>query len=672
VYSQTSIEDIIEKKIENKLEQTNETFDETDLYNQLLELSKKPININDKDFTILLNLHLINEYQAVQLSKYINLVDKMESIQELKFIQGFSEKDVDELRLFIIVANKKQKIKPLKWLKQEVSMGCVQPLQKAAAYKRIDDKFFRDSPNKVYLGTNDKLYFRYKIKNSNYFSASLITEKDAGEIFGKSDYSNLIKDINLKQTMGFDYLSANIRISNWGIVKKIIVGDYQLQFGQALTMWSSYAFGKSSETTILKKYARGIIANSSTNENHYLRGVASSVHFKKMELNIFYSNKNRDGNLLSDSTFSNLQLSGLHRTLNEIEDKHTINEQIIGGNLNLRFHKIKLGITYYHQTFNKTMIQSEQIYRKFFFSGNTNYCYGFDYHSIFNRFEFYGELSMSKNKAIAYISAVNYYLNSQAKFHFHYRSYDKSFQNFYANAISESSGNKNEESIYVGINLQLHAKWNLSASVDFFKFPWYKSTLNCPSSGNEEFIELQYTHSPKLSIYGRYKRQLSNVSQKEKDVWFDYNIQKVNESFRLHFNYQLSSKLKLQSRVEWKNIKYQNTYSHGFLLFQEINYESENKKLKCTLRYASFNTDDYDSRIYTYEKDLRYAFSIPAFYGKGNRFYAMINYKIKNKIVFRIKYSQTRYSDCQIIGSGLNLIDGSLKSEIKAELQIRI
>jgi hypothetical protein len=37
VYSQISIEDIIEKKIENSLEQTNETLDENDLYNQLLE-----------------------------------------------------------------------------------------------------------------------------------------------------------------------------------------------------------------------------------------------------------------------------------------------------------------------------------------------------------------------------------------------------------------------------------------------------------------------------------------------------------------------------------------------------------------------------------------------------------------------------------------------------------
>jgi hypothetical protein len=579
---------------------------------------------------------------------------------------------VEELKLFIVATSIKQKIKPLKWLNQELTMGYIQPLQKVVAYKKVEDVVFIESPNKVYLGTSDKFYFRYKIKNSKYFSASLITEKDAGEILGKSYYSNLIEDVDLKQTMGFDYLSANASISNFGIVKKIIVGDYQLQFGQALTMWSSYAFGKSSETTAIKKYARGIIANSSTNENHYFRGIATSIHFKKMELNIFYSNKNRDGNLLSDSTFSSLQLSGLHRTLNEIEDKHTINEQIIGGNFNIRFSKLKFGLSYYHQHFNKEMIQSNQIYKKFFFSGNTNYCYGFDYHTILNRFEFYGELSVSKSKAIAYISAVNYYLNSQAKFHFHYRRYDKSFQNFYSNAISESSGNKNEESIYAGIDLQFHAKWNLNASVDFFKFPWCKSTLNSPSSGNEEFIELQYIHSPKLSIYGRYKRQLSSISQEEKNVWFDYKVQKVSESFRLHFSYHLSSKLKLQSRLEWKNIKNQNTSSHGFLLFQEINYESENKKLKYSLRYASFNTDDYDSRIYTYERDLRYAFSIPAFYGKGNRIYLMINYKIKNKIVFRIKYSQTRYSDRNMIGSGLNLIDGALKSEIKAELQIKI
>ena len=56
------------------------------------------------------------------------------------------------------------------------------------------------------------------------------------------------------------------------------------------------------------------------------------------------------------------------------------------------------------------------------------------------------------------------------------------------------------------------------------------------------------------------------------------------------------------------------------------------------LRYAVFRTDDYDSRIYTWENDLLYTFSIPALYGSGSRFYIMAAWKITGRAELRFKY----------------------------------
>ena len=104
-----------------------------------------------------------------------------------------------------------------------------------------------------------------------------------------------------------------------------------------------------------------------------------------------------------------------------------------------------------------------------------------------------------------------------------------------------------------------------------------------------------------------------------------------------------SNIIQIQSRAEWQFYTLDKEKSNGFLLFQEISYSSVDGRFTCSFRYLNFNTQDYDNRIYTYEKDVRYAFSIPAFYGKGNRFYLVLRYQISDGMLCRFKYSQTNY-----------------------------
>lgn len=671
LFAQQNIEKIIEQKIESIIETSEEAIEETALYDQLFELANNPLNLNCKNFYILLTYGLMNEFQYYQLLYYLKQVGGLQSIQELKFIEGFSKKSIDELMYFVKVAECNEVSFKLRKPRHELMSGYSRILQKQAAYQSVDNETLLNSPNKVYLGTPEKIYARYKLKSGENLKLGFITEKDAGEILFKNKYKEVSQKLLNKNPQGFDYFSAYVSIEKLGFLKKIIVGDYQLQFGQGLTMWSSLAFGKSTATTDLKKYARGIRPNTSSNENHFFRGIAGSFKLKNIELSLFYSNKKRDGNLISDTAFSSIQNTGLHRTINEIEDKNSISEKMMGANINITIEKIKIGFTAYHQRFDKYLSIDNQIYKRYNFTGDENFCYGMDYQTIFKKLELFGEISMAKNQSKAIFSGFNYYLNSQAKIHIHYRNYSHKFQNFYANGLSENSTPKNEKAFYMGIDLELHPKWTLTAYTDFFSFPWLKSGIGSPSKGNEQLLELAYKHSQNLSIYGRYKRQKKEKNQREDEVWYDYLVPEIKESLRLHLGLQLSLRFQLQSRAEWQFYTLEKEKSNGFLLFHEIIYSSANARLKCALRYLNFNTKDYNSRIYTYEKDVRYAFSIPSFYGKGNRFYFMMTYRVTNAIVFRLKYSQTNYSDRETIGSGLNLIDGSTKSELKFQMQIK-
>ncbi len=76
------------------------------------------------------------------------------------------------------------------------------------------------------------------------------------------------------------------------------------------------------------------------------------------------------------------------------------------------------------------------------------------------------------------------------------------------------------------------------------------------------------------------------------------------------------------------------------MIFQDIQYSPRSFPLNLSARIAWFNTESYSSRIYAYENDLLYTFSVPAF-GKGLRNYLNLKYKISERRKFGLKWNQT-------------------------------
>jgi hypothetical protein len=81
--------------------------------------------------------------------------------------------------------------------------------------------------------------------------------------------------------------------------------------------------------------------------------------------------------------------------------------------------------------------------------------------------------------------------------------------------------------------------------------------------------------------------------------------------------------------------------SRGMILCQDISYIFRKIPVTIWVRFCIFKTDNWDSRIYTYENDLLYSYSIPALYGEGSRSYIMVKWKIGDYAELRIKYGIT-------------------------------
>src|SRR5690606_2902362 len=107
----------------------------------------------------------------------------------------------------------------------------------------------------------------------------------------------------------------------------------------------------------------------------------------------------------------------------------------------------------------------------------------------------------------------------------------------------------------------------------------------------------------------------------------------------------------------------------GYLIYQDVIYKALNSPLTFSFRYAFFDAESFDARLYAYENDVLYFFSIPAFFGRGTRAYITAKYTVSRKVDVWLRLSQTYYYDRDEIGSGLDLIEGNTRSEVRVQLR---
>jgi len=418
----------INDKIETVAEQLDAVLDYSELVDDLKFYLEVPLNLNYATEDDLRKLIFLNTVQIYNLMAYRENYGLLYSIYELQAIDGFDKETVDKILPFVTIAEKKEKIpfslkRMAKYSGHEILVRYQQILQEKKGFSPIDDDEMLANPNSRYLGTPQKLYFRYGYNYFNKIRWGITAEKDAGEVFWKENLSDSIKSmVSDKIQNVFDFRSFHVSLSDWGILKALTVGDYQLQFGQGLTVWSSLAFGKSSDAVNIKRYPGGVRPYTSTDENRLFRGAAATVGIKKLEISAFYSSNKLDATI-DTSRFSTgdagsaqtIQESGLHRTVNELIKKDAIHLTMFGGNINYRSKQFKIGTTVYYSKFDIPFILSDQLYKQFDFTGQENMNGGVDYSYVKQRIGLFGEVSMSQNGGFAQLHGITANLHPRSK-----------------------------------------------------------------------------------------------------------------------------------------------------------------------------------------------------------------------------------------------------------------
>jgi len=145
-----------------------------------------------------------------------------------------------------------------------------------------------------------------------------------------------------------------------------------------------------------------------------------------------------------------------------------------------------------------------------------------------------------------------------------------------------------------------------------------------------------------------------------------------SRSARLQFTYAPEKQLMLRSRFDFSQYSSDSTQKeNGYVLSQDIGYTHPKYPISVSFRFAIFDTDSWNTRIYSYESDMLYTFSVPAYYSKGTRIYILLKYRPANRIDCWLRWSQTYYSDLKEIGQGLDLIKGNQRNDIRVMVRVR-
>ncbi len=651
------------EELENELESLAEGNEEneTDLI-QLAEnlqiLQQNPIEVNFASSEDLEQIPYLNIFQIANLLRYREETGMLYGAFELTVIKGWDQATIAQVLPYLSFAT--QKVVPEIKLKN-VARYSQHNLLARSILDLQPRQGFKDGS---YKGPRGNHYLRYRGQYQDLISIGFTAQQDPGEPWG-GPY----------QKLGVDFLSGHLALSNYGALKNLVVGDYQVEFGQGLALWSSLAFGKGAETVGIKRFARGVRPFTGAEENRFMRGVASTWQIQDWEVSAFYSRHAIDANVdeldtsLQALNVSSLRTTGLHRTAGELSGKDQNTLQTMGGNVNFNYQQLKVGATLVNYQLELSLQASDRVYQKFRFSGKevTNSSLHFNY--LFLDLNIFGEIAFDAQGHSAQILG----LQSQPAEAFHasllVRNLAKEYRFIY-NAPFAETGANGERGAYLGLQWQLHKDWQWRAYLDVYEFTWPRFRADAPSRGNDLLSQFNWQGSRWLSAYLRFRQETRQMNSQQ-----ETRIQGLEweqrYSLRLHAVYTLASQWRLSSRYEHSWYHLGSQAETGSVLFQDLRYQFNRWPLQLTARYALINTASFNTRIYAYENDLTYAFSIPPYYGESTRFYLLADWDLTKDLTFQAKYAITRFFDRAEISSGNQAINGPVNSELRMQLRWR-
>lgn len=579
----------------------------------LNELAENPVKINSSGEEEISRLFFLSDFQVKALADYAHSSGKIISVYEIANIPGFDRETCEMMIPFISLSNMLS-ISPdsAKWRHTLITNIC--------------DKTGSNEPS--YLGSPIKILTKYKF-TSGGLSGGITFEKDPGEKLISGDPPLP------------DFVSAYIAYTSRGLIRKIIIGDFSGRFGQGTNINTSIRTGLSLIAPGYMASRNEIRPYTSADENNYFRGAATEFAIKNIGLTLFCSKNFLDASIISNSDDSlnyihSFYVSGIHNSSSSIQKKNGVADLTYGINLTFNSSNVRIGFSWSEDKLSIPVIRTENEPKEVFdFNGDKNTVYSLYYNSLIKKILVFGEISLNQSLSHAIVQGLSFRPSDRLSLNFLLRDYEPGYISFHGRGPGIRSETGNERGILGNFNFEAAKHLFITGGVDIHTFPWLQYRCSAPARGIKKELAARFLPNEKLKIEALYNYRLSmNDDVNTKMIPEQRDI--ITRSIRGSVRYSVHDNLILGTRIDYKVSD--PAGSRGILLFNDAIYTFKPVPITFWMRYCIFNTDSWDSRIYTYENDLLYSFSIPALSGEGSRSYIMLKWEISDYAEIRLKY----------------------------------
>ena len=623
-----------------------------ELYDNLLDLQRNGININTATRQELESLPFLSEKQVMDILEYIHFHGALKSINELMSIESIDYSTRQLLQEFLYAGDKPEKGFPslkniMTWGKNELSL-----YTKIPTYERAGD-----ASNGDYLGYPYKFWARYSFSYAKNVRIGIVASQDAGEPF-----------FSQSNKYGFDQYSGFIQINGLGSVESLIVGRYSVSAGMGLVMNNSFSLGKTAMLQDFGRQRNALRPHTSASENGYMQGAAATIRLSDaIRLTPFLSYRKTDATLNIDGSISSLIYTGYHRTISELNKKN--NTSLTAGGMNARWNleDFSLGATAVFTHINRPLSPNKSAtYKKIYPEGSNFFNASLNYSWLHYPFSVNGETAINANGAIATMNTLGWHLSQYVEVMGIYRFYSFNYYSLYANAFSEGGKTQNESGLYLGVRWQPKYGIDIQAYTDLAYFAWPRYGVSQSSYAIDNVVSASYKTGNWL-LSGKYRLHLRQKDSKSV----------ANLSWQTEHRLRISAEWTgggwtSRSQLDFTSVSStseSSSLSQGFMITENIGYDIGKWLIFAGGKY--FNTDGYDSRLYSYERAMPHTFSFPAYYGHGIRYSLVATWSPSPTLQFTSKAGITNYFDRSTISSGQQQINASSACDIEVGMRWR-
>ena len=619
-----------------------EAADWEDTYDMLCELEQQPLNLNTATREELEALPFLSAHQVEDLIEYIYRYGPMKSMNELRMIKTLDPTQTELLRYFTFVED--ERVEPgfprlsniLKYGRHETMANVRVPF-----YQRKGDE-------NGYIGYPYRHWLRYKMSYGDYVKAGFVGSQDAGEPFFAD-----------KNKAGYDFYSYYLQIRKLGRIDNAVVGKYKLSTGMGLVLNNSFGLGKLAMLQQLGRNTNIVRPHSSRSQSGFFQGAAATVSLStQWRLTAFLSYRPLDATLNDDGTISTIVTGGYHRTPTEMEKKNNSHAADAGTHIGYRQGGLHAGATVLYTHFDRQLCpNTKTLYRRYNAQGNNFMNVSADYGYLHPRFARNGEAAVNRDGALATINSLSLQAADGLSVMLLQRFFSYRYTALYARTMTEGGHVQNESAVYLGATWKPRPDLQLQAYTDYAYFAWARYQVSQASHAWDNLLSATYSRGT-WTLTGRYRLHLRQRDNETKTALTNYTehrgrLSLTQGSARLTATTQADA---VSTGDDW-----------GYMLSETVGRQWH--KLKASAGCGYFNTTGYASRLYVYERSPLYAFSFPAYYGEGMRLMLMVQSAPVSRLTLTAKLGLTRYFDRSTIGTGLQLIDSSMQTDL--DLQLR-